>query len=51
MADKSDPGRLDSDLPAHPRPWVKLSLLMAADDFDLKAASTLIESDMRWRPR
>ena len=45
MADDSDL-RLDSDLPAQPEALVKLSLLMAADEIDLKAASALIESDM-----
>jgi HD-like signal output (HDOD) protein len=46
MADDSKLQRLDSDLPAQPEALVKLSLLMAADDIDLKAASALIESDM-----
>ena len=38
--------RLEIDLPAQPDALVKLSLLMAAEDIDLKAAATLIESDM-----
>ena len=46
MANDSDLKRLDSDLPAQPVALVKLSLLMAADEIDLKAASALIESDM-----
>ena len=46
MADDSDLKRLDSDLPARPEALVKLSLLMAAAEIDLKAVSALIESDM-----
>ena len=42
----NDLRRLDIDLPARPASLVKLSLLMAEKDIDLKAASTLIESDM-----
>lgn len=38
--------RLDIDLPAQPASLLQLSLLMADDDIDLKAASALIESDM-----
>ena len=38
--------RLDIDLPAQPGALVRLSLLLAADEVDLAAASALIESDM-----
>lgn len=38
--------RLDIDLPAQPQALVQLSLLMADDDLDLRAASALIETDM-----
>lgn len=38
--------RLDIDLPAQPDALVQLSLLLAADDVDLTAASALIETDM-----
>ena len=37
---------LDIDIPAQPEALVKLSLLLAEDDVDLKALATLIESDM-----
>ncbi len=37
---------LDIDIPAQPDSLVKLSLLLADDDINLQAASTLIESDM-----
>jgi HD-like signal output (HDOD) protein len=36
----------DLDLPARPDALVQLSLLMAGDDIDLRAASALIERDM-----
>lgn len=38
--------RLGIDLPAQPDALVRLSLLMADDDIDLKVAAALIESDM-----
>jgi len=37
---------LDIDIPAQPDALVKLSLLLAEDEIDLRAASSLIESDM-----
>jgi hypothetical protein len=37
---------LDIDIPAQPESLVKLSLLLAEEDVDLKALSTLVESDM-----
>jgi HD-like signal output (HDOD) protein len=37
---------LDIDIPAQPDSLVKLSLLLAEEDIDLRAASTLIEGDM-----
>ncbi|MED5620730.1 HDOD domain-containing protein [Ideonella sp. BN130291] len=37
---------LEIDIPAQPEALVKLSLLLAEDDINLQAASTLIESDM-----
>jgi HD-like signal output (HDOD) protein len=37
---------LDIDIPAQPEALVKLSLLLAEDDINLQAASSLIESDM-----
>ena len=37
---------LDIDIPAQPEALVKLSLLLAEDDVDLKALATLIEADM-----
>ena len=37
---------LDIEIPAQPEVLVKLSLLMAAEDIDLVAMSSLIESDM-----
>ena len=37
---------LDIDIPAQPEALVKLSLLLAEEDVDLKALSALIESDM-----
>lgn len=37
---------LEIDIPAQPDSLVKLSLLLAEDDIDLRAAATLIESDM-----
>jgi HD-like signal output (HDOD) protein len=37
---------LEIDIPAQPEALVKLSLLLAEDDIDLKAAATLIEFDM-----
>jgi len=37
---------LEIDLPAMPGALVKLSILMADEEIDLRAASTLIESDM-----
>jgi HD-like signal output (HDOD) protein len=43
-ADEVDP--LDFDLPAQPAALAQLSVLMADDDVDLKAAATLVESDM-----
>jgi HD-like signal output (HDOD) protein len=42
--DEVDP--LDIDLPAQPASLAQLSVLMAEDDVDLKAAATLVESDM-----
>jgi len=38
--------RLDIDIPAQPDALVRLSLLLAEDEVDLRAASALIESDM-----
>ena len=37
---------LDIDIPAQPESLVRLSLLLAEDDINLHAASTLIEADM-----
>ena len=37
---------LDIDIPAQPQSLVQLSLLLAADDINLQAASSLIETDM-----
>lgn len=37
---------LEIDIPAQPESLVKLSLLLAEDDINLQAASSLIESDM-----
>ena len=37
---------LDIDIPAQPQSLVQLSLLLADDDINLQAASTLIENDM-----
>lgn len=37
---------LDIDIPAQPESLVKLSLLLAEDEINLQAASTLIEADM-----
>ena len=37
---------LDIDIPSQPQALVQLSLLMADDDINLQAASTLIETDM-----
>lgn len=42
--DEVDP--LDFDLPAQPASLAQLSVLMADEDVDLKAAATLVESDM-----
>ena len=38
--------KLDIDIPSQPQSLVQLSLLLAEDDINLKAASTLIEGDM-----
>ena len=37
---------LDIDIPAQPQALVKLSLLLAEEDINLQAASTLVASDM-----
>lgn len=44
MTEEIDP--LDFDLPAQPAAVAQLSVLMADDDVDLKAAAVLVESDM-----
>lgn len=50
MSDPRDPEEevdpLDFDLPAQPASLAQLSVLLADDDVDLKAAATLVESDM-----
>lgn len=46
MSVNPDLRRLDIDIPAMPQALVQLSLLMAEEDIDLRAATTLIESDM-----
>jgi HD-like signal output (HDOD) protein len=38
--------KLDIDIPAQPQSLVQLSLLMAEDDINLRAASSLVEGDM-----
>ncbi len=38
--------KLDIDIPAQPQALVELSLLLAEDNINLQAASTLVESDM-----
>ena len=38
--------QLDIDIPAQPQALVQLSLLLAADEINLQAAASLIESDM-----
>jgi HD-like signal output (HDOD) protein len=38
--------KLDIDIPSQPQSLVKLSLLMAQEDINLQAASSLIETDM-----
>ena len=37
---------LDIEIPTQPEVLVKLSLLMAAEDIDLQAMSSLVETDM-----
>ncbi len=38
--------KLDIDIPSQPQALVQLSLLMADEDINLQAASSLIETDM-----
>jgi hypothetical protein len=42
---------LDIAIPARPEALVQLSLLLAEEEVQLAEMSTLIESDMRSRPR
>jgi HD-like signal output (HDOD) protein len=46
MPVNSDLRKLDIDIPSQPQSLVKLSLLMADEDINLQAASSLIETDM-----
>lgn len=46
MSVNPDLRSLDIDIPSQPDALVKLSLLLAEDDINLQAASTLIEGDM-----
>lgn len=46
MSVNSELRTLDIDIPAQPESLVKLSLLLADENIDLQAASTLIEGDM-----
>jgi HD-like signal output (HDOD) protein len=46
MSVKPELRQLDIDIPSQPQSLVQLSLLLADDDINLQAASSLIESDM-----